>query len=161
MDLSTWFNPEIIYGKREIIANVIKEKMIAGAEPGRELPMLPDISFYADSDDVQIIENDIVEDQNGNNGNGNFDDQNGNGNENNNQEEFNNNNDFNAVDNNIQQPPLVIVSQEEEPIVTSTTNNNGNHSSPPPSQNEQLSEDLFAGLEDDEKVSDTVILDSE
>jgi hypothetical protein len=115
MNLSDWFDPSIIYSKREDIANLIKSKM-SDVERERDV-VLPEISFYVDSDEVQIIENvedqngngnengnESLEDQNGNNGNGNFED-NGNGNDNNNQEEFNNNNDFNAVDNNIQLVP--------------------------------------------------------
>lgn len=123
------------------------------AAPNQELLMLPEISFYNDSDDVLIIEN--VEDQNGNGiGNENFDD-NGNGNDNNNQEEFNNNNDFNAVDNNIQLPlqPVIEEAQQIPSIIVEAP------SSPPA---EQISEDLFDSQDEVKEVEvETVILDSE
>lgn len=107
MNLSNWFDPNIISEKREAIAEIIKKKMLEEANR-QELPLLPDISFRKDIDDLEIFG--VMECLNGNfhekNDNfqeneGNFDGNNENGNDNNNQEEFNNNNDFNAIDNNI------------------------------------------------------------
>lgn len=83
MNFSSWFDPSIIYEKREFIAGLIKAKMLEAA--GEEIVQnLPDISFHADSEDVQIIES--SEDLNGNadanvnseNTNGNCEDANGN-----------------------------------------------------------------------------------
>lgn len=51
MNLSTWFDPEITYKKREDIADLIKMKMKEAA-PEEELPLLPEISFYKDSEEV-------------------------------------------------------------------------------------------------------------
>lgn len=165
MNLSNWFDPNIISEKREAIAEVIKKK-IREESNGQDLPMLPDISFYKDSDDLEILG--PVDCVNGNfdENNENFEENNGNGNDNNNQEEFNNNNDFNAIDNNIH-PMVQEISSEDlfdrsiqENPVTSTTNENEENVPLSPPQSPMLfeSEELKENGNGDDV---TVILDSD
>jgi hypothetical protein len=76
MDLTNWFDVEIIAEKREQIATTIKTLISREGE----LPPLPPISFKSDPEvECVVLETNI---------------------DNNNEEAFNNNNDFNVQDNN-------------------------------------------------------------
>lgn len=91
MDLTDWFDIEIIADKREQIATTIKTLILREGE----LPPLPPISFKSDPEVECIITETNID--------------------NNNEEAFNNNNDFNVLDNNKVNDVSVEPVNNEEP----------------------------------------------
>jgi hypothetical protein len=120
MQLSDWFESEIVFQKREQIAKVMQDKM---SEQGKVVE-LPNIILYKELDvengnfDMNVIDKDGLnnnnngEDLNNNNGNGDENDQNNN----NNEEAFNNNNDFYEADHNVPQPVEIVPTCTNESI---------------------------------------------
>jgi hypothetical protein len=56
INLSSWFDPQIIQDKRKEIAEVVKMKIEESLAEGKEMPMLPEISFHKETDDDEVME---------------------------------------------------------------------------------------------------------
>lgn len=117
LDLSDWFNPEEVLGKRHKISEVMKEKIDAQNVEPIELPNI--ILFKENDPDLQTPAVDC--DSQINNNNGNFEEVNSNNNNdengNNNEEEFNNNNDFYEANHNDVDANMVISNVESIAVV--------------------------------------------
>lgn len=126
MDLSSWFDPEVVFNKRSEIAKLMREMILEQ----NELPIeLPNIIFFKELDpelQVPVVDSasqSASQSLNDNNGNGNvLFDENGNGNDengndengNNNESAFNNNNDFYEVDHNVAVNANVTANSQEQ-----------------------------------------------